>query len=302
MDGAVSGPRRILIAVRSMSMASRATRRRHVRRRLAAAATLVVAAGALWALVWGDGVDTRGARLERYTIDSARVHQTLDQLAVIPAGSGGSPRPLVVFLHGKDENQESQLSTQLFAALRALGPVAPDIVFPDGGEDSYWHDRASGAWGQYVLQEVIPQAVKRLHADPSRIAIGGLSMGGFGAYDLARLDPGRFCAVAGDSPALWLTGAESAEGAFDNAEDFERHNVIGAAVAANDPYPGARLWVDVGTEDPFRGADTTLVQDLRAKGQTVQFHVWPGQHDETYWRSHWGNYLRFYASALASCH
>ncbi len=252
--------------------------------------------------MWGDGVDTRGARLERYTIDSARVHQTLDQLAVIPAGSGGSPRPLVVFLHGKDENQESQLSTQLFAALRALGPVAPDIVFPDGGEDSYWHDRASGAWGQYVLQEVIPQAVKRLHADPSRIAIGGLSMGGFGAYDLARLDPGRFCAVAGDSPALWLTGAESAEGAFDNAEDFERHNVIGAAVAANDPYPGARLWVDVGTEDPFRGADTTLVQDLRAKGQTVQFHVWPGQHDETYWRSHWGNYLRFYASALASCH
>jgi S-formylglutathione hydrolase FrmB len=54
-----------------------------------------------------------------------------------------------------------------------------------------------------VLDEVIPKALTVLHADPRRVAIGGISMGGFGAYDLARLDPGRFCAVGGHSAAIW---------------------------------------------------------------------------------------------------
>jgi S-formylglutathione hydrolase FrmB len=35
------------------------------------------------------------------------------------------------------------------------------------------------------------------------VAIGGISMGGFGAYAIARLDPGRFCAVGGQSAALY---------------------------------------------------------------------------------------------------
>jgi S-formylglutathione hydrolase FrmB len=94
-------------------------------------------------------------------------------------------------------------------------------------------------------------------------------MGGFGAYDLARLYPGRFCAVGGDSPALWVTGGgESAAGAFDDAEDFARHDVIGAAEASN--------------EDPFRSAATTFAHMLKEKGRPVQFHIWPGGHDQSY--------------------
>jgi enterochelin esterase-like enzyme len=149
---------------------------------------------------------------------------------------------------------------------------------------------------------VIPQAIRRMHADPRRIAIGGLSMGGFGAYDVARLHPGRFCAVGGDSAALWRTGGESAPGAFDSGEDFARHNVIGAAQIDPDPYPNTALWLDVGSEDPFRTADTKLAEILRSRGRSVQFHVWPGAHDQSYWRSHWGSYLTFYANELADCH
>jgi enterochelin esterase-like enzyme len=126
-------------------------------------------------------------------------------------------------------------------------------------------------------------------------------MGGFGALDIARLNPGRFCAVGGHSAALFFTGGESAAGAFDNAQDFARHDVIAAARAGN-PYPGMAVWIDVGSEDPFRDADTTLAQLLRADGIPVQFHVWPGSHEMTYWNSHWNGYLGFYATALAGCH
>ena len=38
--------------------------------------------------------------------------------------------------------------------------------------------RRSGDWARYVLDEVIPAAVKRFGADPDRVAIGGISMGG----------------------------------------------------------------------------------------------------------------------------
>jgi len=51
-------------------------------------------------------------------------------------------------------------------------------------------------------------------------------MGGFGALDLARLAPSRFCAVGAHSAALWFSGGETPAGAFDDAADFERHDLI----------------------------------------------------------------------------
>jgi S-formylglutathione hydrolase FrmB len=262
---------------------------------------LVLAAVAVLFIARALGTDTHGARVIRFTIHSPLVHAALPVTAVVPAGSGGERRPLLVFLHGKGEDESSNLDDAMFSALASLGKRAPDVVFPYGGADSYWHDRAGGAWGSYVVQEVIPQAIRRLHANPRRVAIGGISMGGFGALDIARLNPGRFCAVGGHSASLWPSGAGSAAGAFDDAQDFARHNVIGAA-GKGDPYTGTALWIDVGTQDPSRSADTALALDLRRHGHAVQFHVWAGSHDQGYWQSHWASYLRFYAGALAHCH
>ncbi len=261
-------------------------------------AMVIASAGVV--AVAGSGADTHGARVRRFTIDSRFIHAALPVVAVVPAGSAGRRRPLLVFLHGKGQDQNSNLDGAMFAALARLGPRAPDVMFPYGGSDSYWHDRADGAWGSYVLREVIVQAVGRLHADPRRVAIAGISMGGFGALNLARLEPRRFCAVGGHSAALWVKGADSAAGAFDDAEDFSRNDVIGAA-RAGDPYRGTAVWIDVGTQDPFRAADTRLAGELRRDGQRVQLHVWPGGHDMSYWSSHWDSYLGFYADALARC-
>ena len=62
-------------------------------------------------------------------------------------------------------------------------------------------------------------------------------MGGFGALDLARHDPSRFCAVGGHSAAVWTTAGATARGAFDDAEDVARHG-IGSAAAVRNPYAG----------------------------------------------------------------
>jgi S-formylglutathione hydrolase FrmB len=284
---------------------SRRYRRRAYRRRrgVAVVAAVVVVAAVIVAavlVVRSLATDTHGAHVVRFTINGPLVHQSLPVAAVVPAGASAGPRPLLIFLHGKGQDENSYLDDAMFAALARLGSSAPDVVFPYGGTDSYWHTRASGAWGAYVLDQVIPQAVKRLGADPKRIAIGGISMGGFGALDLARLSARSFCAVGGHSPALWVSGAQTAPGAFDDARDYSLNNVIGIA-RRGDPYRRMAVWIDVGSQDPFRSADTTFVNALRQHGQKVSFHVWPGGHDQAYWDSHWGDYLGFYAGALAAC-
>jgi S-formylglutathione hydrolase FrmB len=272
-----------------------------LRRRLIAIGALGAAVLAVMLVVRSFGVDRRGARVTHFAIKSSFAHRTLAVATVTPAGNSPKPRPLLVFLHGKGGNENSSVDGTLFAALARLGPRAPDIVFPDGGADSYWHDRSGAAWASYVMREVIPQAIARLHADPARLAIGGISMGGFGAVDIARLHPGTFCAVGGHSAALWLTGADSAAGAFDDAQDFARHDVTGSARRSSNPYPGAALWLDVGTQDPFRSAGTALAAAVRAHGHAIQMHVWPGGHEQSYSQTHLASYLAFYAKALARC-
>jgi enterochelin esterase-like enzyme len=133
------------------------------------------------------------------------------------------------------------------------------------------------------------------------VAIGGVSMGGFGAYDIARLHPGRFCAVGGHSPALWVSAGQSAPGAFDDAEDFARHDVIADARAHPEHYARTRVWLDSGDRDPFVPGIRALTTALRADGIPVSTRTWPGEHEGAYWRRHWDAYLRFYSDALATC-
>ena len=150
-----------------------------------------------------------GATVIRYALRSRYVHATLLQVAATPAG-GGEGRPLLVFLHGRGaDGQEGNANGDFFAGLRALDDRAPDVVFPNGAEHSYFHTRGSGDWARYVLDEVIPQAVRRLRADGRRVAIGGIAMGASarstsrgsarGASALSAGTPRR-CGCAGRTP------------------------------------------------------------------------------------------------------
>ena len=123
-------------------------------------------------------------------------------------------------------------------------------------------------------------------------------MGGFGALDLARLDPGRFCAVDADSAAIWPTAGQTASGAFGDPADFGRHDVMGAAHRGN-PYGRIPVLVDVGRTDGFRFNDEALANDLRTHGANVTLRLQPGGHSG--WRSRMDKYLRFYANAFETC-
>jgi S-formylglutathione hydrolase FrmB len=267
-----------------------------LRRRIAAVLLVVIAAAAI--VVHNVlAVDTRGAELRHVTIKSRFAHRSLRVTLVQPAHASEG-RPLLVFLHGRgDKGEDSNVNDAFFKALAAQGDKAPAVVFPNGGNHGYWHDRRGAKWARYVLDEVIPRAIQELHAAPQRVAIGGISMGGFGALDLARLHPHRFCAVGAHSPALWQAAGETAPGAFDDAHDFARHDVVGAARRDSSLFKGTPVWVDAGSADPFQPGDHALDRALSG----VRLRTYPGAHEGAYWRAHYGAYLRFYADALARC-
>ncbi len=64
----------------------------------------------------------------------------------MPKGAPANDRSLVVFLHGRGENEMSYLVDPMFEALNELKTRAPVMAFPDGGDASFWHDR-DGATG-----------------------------------------------------------------------------------------------------------------------------------------------------------
>jgi S-formylglutathione hydrolase FrmB len=266
---------------------------------LAAALTYL----ALAATVFGP-VDRQGTEVTHLTIQSQAVGEPLGVNVLVPGAmrTPAGKRPLLVFLHGRGGSDGTFVGNEaIYAGLKALGPSAPIVAFPDGGDHSYWHDRREGRWGRYVMREVIPTVERRFGADPRRVAIGGISMGGFGAYDLALLHPGRFCAVGGHSPALWFDGGETAPGAFESAADFDRNDVVGMVRGDPGAFGGIPVWNDYGGSDPFRVYDEGFVDLLEADGTDLRAHSWPGGHDNGYWNAHWGAYLRFYAKALRHC-
>jgi S-formylglutathione hydrolase FrmB len=252
---------------------------------------------------------TYGARVVDYSLASDLLGRRLGEVAIVPPG--GARPSLLFLLHGRHDRTrrspatasvsgpESMLSDALFAGLAELGTRAPIVVLLNGGRHSWYHDRRDGRWASMILDEAIPDAVRRFRARPDRIAIGGISMGGYGALHLAALRPNEFCAVGGHSAALYESYGASAPVAFDDAVDFARNDVFKAARRGR--FDGIPVWVDSGADDPFRAGDASFASLLRARGADVAYHVWPGAHTTSYWSAHMAEYLRFYASALAEC-
>ena len=247
------------------------------------AAGLLVAAGAIAVAWWKGGEDAVIG--EPFAIGDGRHHR------VIRAAHRGAP--LLVLLHERGGTPNELLWPELVDALEAEGENAPTVLLVDGGDHSYYHDRRDFDWGTAVLDAI--DAVRlQLQTDPARMAIGGFSMGGFGALDLARQR--RFCAVGAHSPALWDDGSETPEGAFDDAEDFERHDILEAARANPRLFRGAEVWLDVGLDDPFRQSTVQLGALVDAPAKTP-----PGDHSTGYWREHVDEYVQFYSRALKTC-
>lgn len=127
------------------------------------------------------------------TPHSMTAHGKIRYLVFLPKSYApkGTPVPLIVFLHGSGE-RGSDLNK-----VRAWGPPAiadkdPDfpfmVVSPQVPDGEWWHAN--------LLKAMLDEVLARYNVDRSRVYLTGISMGGYGAWDLAINYPDYFAAIA----------------------------------------------------------------------------------------------------------
>jgi poly(3-hydroxybutyrate) depolymerase len=116
----------------------------------------------------------------------------------VPEPWTGSQRwPVILFLHGSGERGSDgldQTQVGLPAAIRAHPERWPFVVvMPQVPYNHHWWtdpDIMAMAMG------ALNSASKEFHGDPQRTYITGLSLGGYGTWEIAKTHPGRFAAIA----------------------------------------------------------------------------------------------------------
>lgn len=214
----------------------------------------------------------------------------------VPPGDHRRPLPVLVALHGRSEDHTTafggglHLDRFLADAMRDGTPPFA-IASVDGGDHSYWHPRHDGDTAGMVVDEFLP--VLSAHGvDVSRLGLLGWSMGGYGALYLAgRLSAARCTVAIAESPAIWHEAGQSADGAFDDAADFDAHSIFGHLSALKN----IPLRIDCGASDGF----APVTRDLRAAlSPTPAGGIESGNHDKSYWRSQAAAQLRFAGAHL----
>lgn len=135
----------------------------------------------------------------------------LNYQMLFPDANPSRKYPLVIFLHGAGErgdDNKAQLKwgVQNFATDEYMSKYPAIVIAPQCPKDMQWSnldfDRDAGtiflkdapSKPMELLIQLIEKTMKEMSVDPSRVYITGLSMGGFGTFDLTMRKPDWFAA------------------------------------------------------------------------------------------------------------
>ncbi len=199
--------------------------------------------------------------------------------------------PTLYLLHGSNEDDQHWLRLGLQETLDAritAGDLPPMIVvLPFGNWIANENVFDDASWQNVLLTELLPLVETDYRIDSERRAIGGISRGGFWAFNIALRHPHLFRAVGGHSAF------------FAQRQGPPEHTPLDLAASAAETLGELHIWLDRGAQD-YAAPGLDLMHDtLNAAGVHHTYTVYPqGQHNNAYWREHLNTYLDFYAFAL----
>jgi enterochelin esterase-like enzyme len=246
------------------------------------------------------------ARLETHKLASASLGREMSYMVYLPPGYD-SPQmaryPVLYMLHGLGGDYRSWERNGLFDAATAMierGEIDPMIIVTPEGERGYWVDQANGGprFGSYIARDLVATIDRDYRTLPNRLmrAIGGMSMGGHGALQLALNNPNQFGIVGAHSVAL--RRYEQAFAFFGDKQYFDAHDPV--SLCAKNPTRARTfsIWVDIGNSDGWYQQAEAFHKLLAGAGVSHQWTVFNGGHDDAYWTAHVRDYLRFYSQAF----
>jgi len=136
---------------------------------------------------------TPGQTAQKFALERHQV-LTADYLLFLPHdydASAGKRWPLILFLHGAGER-----GTDL-SLVAAHGPPKIDAALTNFPFIVVSPQCPAGQmWSEELLLALLDDIENKYAVDPHRIYLTGLSMGGFGTWNLALSHPERFAAIA----------------------------------------------------------------------------------------------------------
>jgi poly(3-hydroxybutyrate) depolymerase len=185
--------------------------------------------------------------------------------------------PIILFLHGRGERgEEGMWQTQIGLPLQIRDH--PErwpfiIVMPQCRYPSFWTDADMLTMAMAALD----QETAEFHADPARTYLTGLSMGGYGAWELARQYPKRWAAVAiAAGGPFWSYAPERWQQAATLPGDYAR--AVGRLP----------VWMFHGSEDnvvPPRESEL-MYNALKANSGHVRLWIYQGLHHDSWARAY----------------
>ncbi len=230
----------------------------------------------------------------RETFHSEALARTMRYQIVVPTSAANGRVPVVYLLHGHGGEAGDWFTYSRAAALANQHNVA--VVTPDG-TNSWYINGGSGRWRDYITDDLVREVEKRWPVKTTRDgrAIAGLSMGGYGAINVALQRPDVFAMAASMSGALDITRANNVfeGGRRVDAEVLAGFGPPGSATRHdNDIYRLASqadvsklpyLHIDCGRDDPWFGVNREFAQVLTTRGISHDFQELAGNHNWRHW-------------------
>lgn len=248
----------------------------------------------------------RDPPVSRFTLESKLLGKAVDYSILYPVnyqrpGNTEKKFPVVYLLHGFSghfTNWIERTRLALYATHYDLFIVMVE------GENGWYTDSASVAndkFESYILRELIPDVEKRFRVSAERDgrAIGGLSMGGYGALKFGFKYPSRFGMVASMSGAL---GAASwTDSDLKDLESIRQSLLktfgptgsptrlqndllkLTREVSADGIKSLPTIYLDCGTEDPLFPTNRSYADLLLERKIPHEFRQLPGNHSWDYW-------------------
>jgi S-formylglutathione hydrolase FrmB len=244
------------------------------------------------------------------------VHWSSDVLAkklgmyVILPEAGTPPFATYYLLHGLSDDYTVWLRrTRIEWYVREMPLI---VVMPDGFRGFYTDNAEGPAYARHMAEEMVGFVERNFPARRSRDAraIGGLSMGGYGALRLAMAHPELFASANSHSGALMHGGRDGPrpDGPL-SPEEFRRvfgirpqgtdHDLVALAQRLKEggrPLP--RMLLDCGTDDFLLEDNRTFHRELQRLAVPHEYREFPGAHTWDYWDEHVRDALDFHLNAL----
>ncbi len=232
------------------------------------------------------------------------------------AASATKRYPVLYLLHGLGGNPRQWINLGAREQAARYGLI---IVMADG-RDSFYTDSASAPtekFESYFVRELVPDVDRRFRTLATREgrAVGGLSMGGYGALKYGVKYPEMFAVAASMSGAIAVSSWRKAEDLPASLRPL-LVNIFGAPDSpthtANDLFrlltamPAERiaqlpfLYLDCGTEDFLFESNRQFARLLNERKIKHEYRELPGGHEQRYWRRQLPEVLETVARELPS--